>query len=98
MREGPVLGSAMLREGSWSRSNFFWSTSQCKPPNGTLGASNGFDQQSMTALASSRVLGYGRVADHGNLVLRLLLERHTLKTRGRPVVFPMSVEYASCWK
>src|SRR2546429_5293102 len=25
-------------------------------------------------------------------------ERHTLKTRGRPVVFPMSVEYASCWK
>ena len=42
--------------GSWSRSNFFWGTSQFKLPNGTLGASNGFDQQSMTALASSRVL------------------------------------------
>jgi site-specific recombinase XerD len=51
---GPVLGSAMLREGSWSRSNSFWGTSQFKPPNGTLGASNGFDQQSMIALASSR--------------------------------------------
>lgn len=33
-----------------------------------------------------------------NLVLRLMQERHTQKTRGRPVVFPMSVEYASCWK
>jgi hypothetical protein len=54
-----VLGSAMLREGSWSRSNFFWGTSPFKPPNGTLGASNGFEQRSMTALASSRILELG---------------------------------------
>jgi hypothetical protein len=59
MTVGPVLGSAMLREESWSRSNFFWGTSPFKPPNGTLGASNGFDQQSMTALASSRILELG---------------------------------------
>ena len=54
-----MLGSAMLREGSWSRSNFFWGTSPFKPPNGTLGASNEFDQQSMTALASSPILELG---------------------------------------
>jgi len=54
-----VLASAMLREGSWSRSNSFWGTSQFKPPNGTLGARNGFDQQSMIALALSRILELG---------------------------------------
>jgi hypothetical protein len=36
-----------------------WGTSQFKPPNGTLGASNGFDQQSMIALALSRILELG---------------------------------------
>ena len=49
----------MLREGSWSKSNSYWGTSQFKPPNGTLGASNGFDQQSMIALALSRILELG---------------------------------------
>src|SRR5262245_50789860 len=57
----------MLREGSWSRSNSFWGTSQFKPPNGTSGASNGFDQPSMITLVSSRILelgdGCGRLAD-----------------------------------
>jgi hypothetical protein len=52
----------MLREGSWSKSNSYWGTSQFKPPNGTLGASNGFVQQLMTALASSRVLELGATA------------------------------------
>jgi hypothetical protein len=51
-----VLGSAMLRAVSWSRSNSFWGTSQFKPPNGTLGASSEFDQPSMIALGSSRTL------------------------------------------
>src|SRR5882762_7901638 len=54
--DGPVLDSAMLRAGSWSRSNSFWGTSQFKPPNGALGASSEFDQQSMIALGSSRTL------------------------------------------
>jgi integrase len=54
-----VLGSAMLREASWSRSNFFWGTFRFKPPSATLGANSGFDQPSMTALASSRILERG---------------------------------------
>jgi hypothetical protein len=54
--DGPVLGSAMLRAGSWSRSNSFWGTSQFKPPNGTLGASSEFDQPLMIALGSDRTL------------------------------------------
>jgi hypothetical protein len=33
--------------------------SRFKPPNGTLAASSGFDQQSMIALASSRILELG---------------------------------------
>jgi integrase len=55
-------------EVSWSRSNFFWGGFRCKRPNPILAASNGFDQPSMIALASSRILelggGCGRVADH----------------------------------
>src|SRR5439155_23831006 len=54
-----ALGSAMLREASWSRSNFFWGTFRCKRPNATLGANSGFDQPSMIALASSRILELG---------------------------------------
>jgi site-specific recombinase XerD len=67
---GPVLGSATHREASWSRSNFFWGTFRCKRPNATLAASSGFDQPSMIALASSRILelslvmSCGRVADN----------------------------------
>jgi site-specific recombinase XerD len=57
--DGPVLGSAMLREASWSRSNFFWGTCRCKRPNATLDANSGFDQPSMIALASSRILELG---------------------------------------
>ena len=57
--DGPVLGSAMLREASWSRSNFSWGTFRCKRPNATLGANSGFDQPSMIALASSRILELG---------------------------------------
>src|SRR6266849_9734150 len=49
----------MLREASWSRSNFFWGTFRCKRPNATLGANSGFDQPSMIALASSRILELG---------------------------------------
>jgi len=29
---GPVLGSAMPREASWSRSNFSWGTFRCRRP------------------------------------------------------------------
>jgi hypothetical protein len=43
---GPVLGSATLREASWSRSYF-------------SAASSGFDQPSMIALASNRLLELG---------------------------------------
>src|SRR6266852_488822 len=38
---------------------FLWGTSQFKPRNDTLAASSGFDQQSMIALASSRILELG---------------------------------------
>jgi hypothetical protein len=41
---GPVLGSARLREVSWSRSNSFWGTSRFKRLNVTLAASSGFDR------------------------------------------------------
>ena len=41
---GPVLGSAMLQEVSWSRSSSFWGTSRFKPLNVTWAASNEFDQ------------------------------------------------------
>src|SRR6267142_1104258 len=56
---GPVLGSATHREASWSRFNFFWGTFRCRRPNATLAASSGFDQPSMIALASSRILELG---------------------------------------
>src|SRR5258708_39807245 len=58
----------MLREASWSRSNSSWGMSQFKRPNATLSANSGFDQRSVIALASSRILELGarcgRVADH----------------------------------
>src|SRR5437016_13786937 len=56
MSVGPVLGSATLRDGNWSRSNFFWGTYRFKRPNATLAANSGFDQPSMIALTSSRIL------------------------------------------
>jgi hypothetical protein len=56
MSDGPVLGSAMLREASWSRSNSSWGMSQFKRPNDILAASSGFDQRSMTISVSSRIL------------------------------------------
>jgi len=52
----PVLGCAMLREESWSRSNSSWGMSQFKRPNDILAASSGFDQRSMTISVSSRIL------------------------------------------
>jgi integrase len=65
---GPVLGSAKLREATWSRSIFFWGMSQGRRPNATLAASSGFDQPLMIALASSEslswVYGCGSVADN----------------------------------
>ena len=57
-----------LPQGEWgwhprmsnrSRSNFFWGTFRCKGPNATLAANSGFDQPSMIALASSRILELG---------------------------------------
>ena len=51
-----VLGSVTLREASWSRSNSFWGTFRFKRRSATLGANSGFDQPSMIALASSRIL------------------------------------------
>jgi len=55
----PVLGSAMLRAASWSRSNSSWGTFRFKRPSAILGANSGFDQPSMIALASSRILELG---------------------------------------
>jgi hypothetical protein len=54
-----VPGSATHREASWIRSNFFWGTFRCKLPSATLVASSGFDQPSMIALASNRILELG---------------------------------------
>jgi hypothetical protein len=54
-----VLGAAMLREASWSRSNSFWGTFRFKRRSATLGANSGFDQRSTTVLASSRILELG---------------------------------------
>jgi hypothetical protein len=56
---GPVLSSAMLRDGSWSRSNFSWGTFQHRRPNATWVASSEFDPPSMIGLASSRILELG---------------------------------------
>jgi hypothetical protein len=55
----PVLGSAILRDASWSRSNFFWGTFRCKRLKATLAANSGFGQPSMVALGSSRILELG---------------------------------------
>src|SRR5207237_10842023 len=41
----------------------FWGTFRCKPPNATLAASSGFDQPSMMASASSRILELGAVVE-----------------------------------
>src|SRR5438132_8221660 len=41
--------------GSWSRSNFFWGTSQFKLPNGTLGAR---DRKSTRLYSSHTVVSY----------------------------------------
>src|SRR6267143_5309643 len=49
----------MLREASWSRSNSFWGTFRFKRRSATLVANSGFNQQSMIALASSRILESG---------------------------------------
>src|ERR1700737_3785439 len=49
----------MLREASWSRSNFSWGMFRCKRPNVTLAASSGFDQPLMIASASSLILELG---------------------------------------
>src|SRR5438445_9991693 len=85
---GPVLGSAMPREASWSRSNFSWGTFRCRRPNVTLAASSGFDQPLMIALASSRLLELDpvRSEEHTSelqsrqyLVCRLLLEKKKKK-------------------
>ena len=54
-----MLGSAMFREASWNKSNFFWATFRCKRPNAILAANSGFDQPSMIALALSRILELG---------------------------------------
>ena len=44
---------------SWSRSNSCWGTFRFKRRSATLGANSGFDQPSMIALASSRILERG---------------------------------------
>jgi integrase len=54
-----VLGSVMLRGASWSRSNSSWGTFRFKRRSAILGANSGFDQPSMIALASSRILEPG---------------------------------------
>jgi hypothetical protein len=53
--DGPVLGSATLREVSWSKSNSSWDTYRFKPLNATLVASSVFDQQSVIELDSSLI-------------------------------------------
>src|SRR6266478_6549270 len=70
--DGPVLGSAMLREASWSRSNFSWGTFLYKRPNVTLAASSEFDQRSMTISVSSRIL---EIAEESRTTRELAPER-----------------------
>ena len=76
---------ATYREVSWSRSNFSWGTFRCRRPNATLVASSGFDQLSMIALASSRILelggGCGRVADHSFSIVRTAPRRRDCHKR-----------------
>jgi hypothetical protein len=67
-----VLGSAMLREGSWSRSNFSWGTFRCRPPNATWAASSEFDPPSMIGLASSRTLDVAAQVVEGLLTFQKL--------------------------
>src|SRR5207302_2873299 len=57
--------------GSWSRSNFFWGTSQFKLPNGTLGARS----EEHTSELQSRE----------NLVCRLLLEKKKKTTKNQKI-------------
>jgi hypothetical protein len=37
----PVRACVISREGSWSKSSFFWGTSQCRRPSGTSDANSG---------------------------------------------------------
>jgi hypothetical protein len=53
------LTTPALREASWSRSNSSWGTFRFKRRSATLGASSRFDQLSMIASASSRILEPG---------------------------------------
>jgi hypothetical protein len=70
MNAGPVLGSATLREASWSRSNSSWGMSQFKRPNDILAASSGFDQRSMTISVSSRTLDVAALLVEGLPTIR----------------------------
>jgi hypothetical protein len=45
--------------GELEQIQFLLGTFRCRPPNATLAASSGFDQRSMIALASSRILELG---------------------------------------
>jgi hypothetical protein len=45
--------------GELEQIQFLWGTFRCKRPNATLAANSGFDQPSMIALASSRILELG---------------------------------------
>ena len=45
--------------GELEQIQFLWGTFRCRRPNVTLAASSGFDQPSMIALASSRILELG---------------------------------------
>ena len=76
-----MLGSAMPREASWSRSNSSWGTFRCKRPNATLAANSGFDQPSMIALASSRILELSWVLSGGRVADKRLVTR-------RPILAP----------
>src|ERR1700687_672349 len=88
----------MLREGSWSKSNSYWGTSQFRPPNGTLGASNGFDQQSMIALALSRILELGgAVMEEWPTIRELMGSVNTVAfIAGNPLTSPEHPIRAEC--
>ena len=88
-----VPDSALLRETSWTRSNSFWGTFRFKRRSATLGANSGFDQPSMIALASSRILELGatvmeewpttRKAASQVYTTAFTRDRHTLKLAQR---------------
>src|SRR5436305_9363843 len=83
----------MRREESWSRSNFSWGTFRCKQASVTSAASSGFDQLSIIALASSRIVELRARLWKG---CRLLGMRHCTRTVKRAAIWHRRIGLVAC--